>query len=178
MGPPTFQASASCLWAAPPSCASSASPQVRGVSLTADMRDLLKQRTQQMRRGSVKPAGACRGLFALRFSATVMTHLVGAVHADGGKQPALSVALMPRSLLVFAEDAYSECLHGIDAVRILTAQLLEMAAARQVVPVRLRLPVHCGLPAGPHDRERLQHHTPLLAAGGRKRAAAAHHSVN
>ncbi len=176
MGPPTFQASASCLWAAPPSCASSASPQVRGVSLTADMRDLLKQRTQQMTRGSVKPAGACRGLCALRSSATVMTHLVGAVHADGGKQ--LSVALMPRSLLVFAEDAYNECLHGIDAVRILTAQTLAMAAARQVVPVRLRLPVHCGLPAGPHDRERLQHHTPLLAAGGRKRPAAAHHSVN
>ena len=29
----------------------------------------------------------------------------------------LSVALMPRSLLVFSAEAYTDCLHGIDPVR-------------------------------------------------------------
>lgn len=28
-----------------------------------------------------------------------------------------SVVLMPRSLLVFKDEAYTDCLHGIDAVR-------------------------------------------------------------
>lgn len=28
------------------------------------------------------------------------------------------VALMPRSLLVFKDDAYSSCLHGIEAVSL------------------------------------------------------------
>jgi alkylated DNA repair protein alkB family protein 6 len=36
--------------------------------------------------------------------------------ADGAAAPpALSVVLPPRSLLVFADDAYRDCLHGIDA---------------------------------------------------------------
>ena len=33
------------------------------------------------------------------------------------KAPVLSCVLKPRSLLVFADQAYTECLHGIDAVR-------------------------------------------------------------
>lgn len=37
--------------------------------------------------------------------------------ADGrATQLEASLALMPRSLLVFTNDAYTDCLHGIDAV--------------------------------------------------------------
>ena len=39
--------------------------------------------------------------------------------AGGGpaaQQPVLSVLLMPRSLVVFADEAYTDCLHGIDEV--------------------------------------------------------------
>ena len=39
--------------------------------------------------------------------------------ATGGhsQQPEASVALMPRSLLVFTDEAYSSCLHSIEKVR-------------------------------------------------------------
>lgn len=35
------------------------------------------------------------------------------------KSPVFSVALQPRSLLVFRGDAYTHCLHGIDMVSTL-----------------------------------------------------------
>ena len=40
---------------------------------------------------------------------------VGCAGSPGVRE--LSVALMPRSLLVFSAEAYTDCLHGIDAVR-------------------------------------------------------------
>lgn len=47
------------------------------------------------------------------------------VPAEGGK-PVLeaSVALMPRSLLVFKDHAYTSCMHGIDAVGVLPTSSL------------------------------------------------------
>ncbi len=42
---------------------------------------------------------------------------VYSVHRTGGRESLVaSVALMPRSLLVFCSDAYHSCLHGIDEV--------------------------------------------------------------
>ena len=40
---------------------------------------------------------------------------VGCAGSPGVRE--LSVALMPRSLLVFSAEAYTDCLHGIDPVR-------------------------------------------------------------
>ena len=40
---------------------------------------------------------------------------IGCAGSPGVRE--LSVALMPRSLLVFSAEAYTDCLHGIDPVR-------------------------------------------------------------
>jgi hypothetical protein len=49
------------------------------------------------------------------------------VPAEGGK-PVLeaSVALMPRSLLVFRDQAYTSCMHGIDAVGVHSAHFIQL----------------------------------------------------
>ena len=56
------------------------------------------------------------------------------MHADGPSKPVLSVALMPRSLLVFHGEAYEDCLHGIDEVCPLQTTLLD--CHKKQCPVR------------------------------------------
>lgn len=40
-----------------------------------------------------------------------------ATGGTGGEPPAASLLAMPRSLLVFQDEAYTHCLHGIEEVR-------------------------------------------------------------
>lgn len=56
--------------------------------------------------------------------------------AAAPKQPALSVLLMPRSLLVFRHAAYEECLHGIDEVGLYTkAELAAPSSSAYVLDI-------------------------------------------
>lgn len=43
--------------------------------------------------------------------------LHGGLGGTGGLPPVASVLLMPRSLLLFSDEAYEDCLHGIDEAR-------------------------------------------------------------
>jgi hypothetical protein len=51
--------------------------------------------------------------------------------AGDTRAPVVSVALQPRSLLVFRGDAYTHCLHGIDEVRSVLLLLLSCQGSGQ-----------------------------------------------
>ena len=57
----------------------------------------------------------CMLLICMRWQQRVL----GAMQIAPSTKPVLSVALMPRSLLVFSGEAYENCLHGIDEARLL-----------------------------------------------------------
>ncbi len=63
------------------------------------------------------PTHAC--LFECKCSVLIAFCAFAAAGLCAGR--ALSVALMPRSLLVFSGEAYEQCLHGIDEVRAPTS---------------------------------------------------------
>ncbi|KAK9818464.1 hypothetical protein WJX74_005791 [Apatococcus lobatus] len=61
---------------------------------------------QTLRSRQHSPESSCQPVQAAETGAESATHI----------NPALSVLLMPRSLLIFRHSAYEECLHGIDEV--------------------------------------------------------------
>ncbi|KAK9829179.1 hypothetical protein WJX72_004348 [[Myrmecia] bisecta] len=62
--------------------------------------------------------------------------------SDASADPVLSVACMPRSLLVFKDEAYEDCLHGIDEV---TEEVIDASVANASA---CGLAIGSGLPRG------------------------------